>query len=174
MPNGCKATYLQIVCADHPEKTEPRRVRHTISGDQIEYLGSTSTKTADLPAVKTLFNSVISTPDGRFMTINLIDFFLGTPLDNHFEYIRIPVHESLLKSCPYMSSKSLSLTTLCMPKSNEACMASRKQPLLPTNNCKNDLCCMAITPSQLLQAYGNMTLAIFLLLLLSMTLESNM
>jgi hypothetical protein len=53
-------------------------------------------------------------------------------------------------------------------------MASRKQPLLPTNNCKNDLRHTAIIPSQSLQAYGNMTLAIFLLLFLLMTLESNM
>jgi hypothetical protein len=55
MPNGCKATYLQIVCADRPEKTQPRRVRHTIRSDQIDYPSSTSTKTADLPTVKTLF-----------------------------------------------------------------------------------------------------------------------
>jgi hypothetical protein len=151
-----------------------RKQSHVGSGTLSVAIKLTSTKTADLPAIKTLFNSVISTPDGRFMTIDLKDFFLDTPLDNRFEYIRIPVHESLLKSCPYMSSKSLSPTTLFMPKSDEACMASRKQPLLPTNNCKNDLCCTAITPSQSLQAYGNMTLAIFLLLLLSMTLESNM
>ena len=80
MPNGRKATYLRIVCADRPEKPQPRRVRHTIGGDQIDYPGSTSTKTADLPTVKVLFNSVISTPDGRFMTVDLKDFFLGTPL----------------------------------------------------------------------------------------------
>ena len=92
MPNGCKATYLQIVCADRPEKTQPRRVRHTIGGDQIDYPGSTSTKTADLPTIKTLFNSVILTPDGHFMTIDLKDFFLGTPLEDRFEYICIPVH----------------------------------------------------------------------------------
>jgi hypothetical protein len=92
MTNGRKATYLCIVCADRPEKTQPRCVRHTIGGDQINYPGSTSTKTADLTTVKTLFNSVISTPDGRFMTVNLKDFFFGTPLEDRYEYIRIPVH----------------------------------------------------------------------------------
>jgi hypothetical protein len=92
MPNGRKATYLRIVCADRPEKTQTRRVRHTIGGDLIDYPGSTSTKTADLPTVKVLFNSVISTPDGRFMTVDLKDFFLGTPLKDRFEYLRIPAH----------------------------------------------------------------------------------
>jgi hypothetical protein len=92
MPNGCKATYLPMVCADHPEKTQPRWVRHSIGSDQIDYPGSTSTKTADLPTIKTLFNSVILTLDGCFMTINLKDFFLGTSLEDHFENICIPVH----------------------------------------------------------------------------------
>jgi hypothetical protein len=90
MPNGRKATYLRIVCANRPEKQQPRRVRHTIGGNQINYPGSTSTKTADLTTVKTLFNSVISTPDGCFMTVDLKDFFLGTPLEDRYEYIRIP------------------------------------------------------------------------------------
>jgi hypothetical protein len=67
-------------------------VQHTIGRDQINSLGSTSTKTADLPTVKTLFSNVISTPDGSFMTVNLKDFFLGTPLEDWYEYIHIPVH----------------------------------------------------------------------------------
>jgi hypothetical protein len=92
MPNGRKATYLHIVCADRPEKLQPHWVRHTIGADQINCPGSTSTKTADLTTVKTLFNSVISTPDGRFMTVDLKDFFLGTPLEDRYEYICIPVH----------------------------------------------------------------------------------
>jgi hypothetical protein len=82
MPNGRKATYLRIACADRPEKLQPRRAQHTIGGDQINYPGSTSTKTADLTTVKTLFNHVISTPDGCFMTVDLKDFFLGTPLED--------------------------------------------------------------------------------------------
>jgi hypothetical protein len=46
----------------------------------------------DLPTVKTLLNSVISTMDGHFMTVELKGFFLGTPLVDHFEYICIPAH----------------------------------------------------------------------------------
>ena len=47
-------------------------------------------KTANLPTVKTLLNSVISTPNARFMTADLKDFYLGTPLAQ-YEYMRIPV-----------------------------------------------------------------------------------
>jgi hypothetical protein len=60
MPNGRKATYLRIVCANRPEKLQPRRVRHNIGGDQINYPRSTSTKTADLTSVK--LSSTVSFP----------------------------------------------------------------------------------------------------------------
>jgi hypothetical protein len=90
MPKGRTATYFRIVCANRPEKNNPKRVRHTIGGDRINYPGNTSTKTADMTTVKTLANSVISTPNARFMTGDLKDFYLGTPLDR-YEYIRIPI-----------------------------------------------------------------------------------
>ncbi len=82
MPNGRVTTYICIICADRPEKPNPKHVCHTIGGNRIDYSGNTtSTKTADITRVKTLLNSV--------MTVDLKDFFLGTPLDR-YEYIRIP------------------------------------------------------------------------------------
>jgi hypothetical protein len=90
VPKGRTAAYIRVVCADRPEKTNPKRVRITIGGDRIAYPGNTSTKTADMTTVKTLINSTISTKDARFMTGDLKDFYLGTPLDR-FEYIRIPL-----------------------------------------------------------------------------------
>jgi hypothetical protein len=66
VPRHKKATYLRIVAAYRPEKTNPRRVRITVGGDRIEYDGNVSTKTADMPTVKTLLNSVISTSGGCF------------------------------------------------------------------------------------------------------------
>ena len=88
MPTDRIATYLRIVCAGRPENTNPKRVRHTIGGDRIDYPGNTSTKTADMTNVKTMFNSVISTRNARFMTGDLKDFYLGMPLER-YEYIRI-------------------------------------------------------------------------------------
>jgi hypothetical protein len=90
MPKGRTAAYIRTVCADRPEKPNPKRVRITIGGDRIDYPGNTSTKTADMTTIKTLVNSTISTRDARFMTGDLKDFYLGTPLDR-FEYIRIPI-----------------------------------------------------------------------------------
>jgi hypothetical protein len=53
--------------------------------------GDVSTKTAGLITVKCMLNSVISTKNGRFMTGDLKDFYLGTDLDD-YKYARIPVH----------------------------------------------------------------------------------
>jgi hypothetical protein len=90
IPKHKKPTYLRIVAAFRPEKDNPRRVRFTVGGDRIDYAGDVSTKTADLPTVKLLLNSIISTPDARFMTGDLKDFYLNTPMDE-YEYMRIPV-----------------------------------------------------------------------------------
>jgi hypothetical protein len=92
IPSGRSATYLRIVCADRPEKAQPRRVRHTLGGDRIDYPGNTSTKTADLTTAKVLINSTISTKGGRFMTADIKDFYLGTPLER-YEYVRIALKQ---------------------------------------------------------------------------------
>ncbi len=90
MPKGRKVTYLRIVAAYRPEKDNPRRVRWTVGGDRIDYPGDVSTKTADLTTAKILFNSVVSTPDAKFMTADLKDFYLGTPMAR-YEYMRVPI-----------------------------------------------------------------------------------
>jgi hypothetical protein len=92
VPKGTKATYLRIVSAFRPEKANPRRVRFTVGGDRVFYDGDVSTKTADLTTVKTMLNSVISTPNGRFVTADLKDFYLETPMEpKDYAYMRIPV-----------------------------------------------------------------------------------
>jgi hypothetical protein len=90
IPKDRKATYIRVVCADRPEKPEPRRVRWTAGGNLVDYPGDVSTKTADITTVKILLNSVLSTPDARFMTIDLKDFYLNTPMER-YEYVRIPL-----------------------------------------------------------------------------------
>jgi hypothetical protein len=91
IPKGRKVTYLRVVCAFCPEKENPCHVQLTVGGDHIEYPGDVSTKTANLCTAKLLFNSVVSTPEAKFMTGKLTDFYLGTPMDR-YEYMRIPVH----------------------------------------------------------------------------------
>ena len=46
------------------------------------------TPTADLLTVKLLFNSIVSTPNAKFMSIDISNFYLNTPLDR-YEYVRM-------------------------------------------------------------------------------------
>ena len=71
-----------------PEKGEPYRTRLTVGGNLIIYLGDCGTPTVDLLTVKLLLNSVISTSDAKFMTIDIKDFYLNTPMDQ-FEYMKL-------------------------------------------------------------------------------------
>ena len=90
IPKDRKATYLRIVVADRPMKSNPRRVRWTVGGDQVEYPGDVSTKTSDMVTAKILFNSILSTDGAKFMGIDLKDFYLNADMDRP-EYIRIPI-----------------------------------------------------------------------------------
>jgi hypothetical protein len=92
LPSDRKATYLRIVADYKPHKAEPNRIRFTVGGNRIDYPGKVSTPTADLATVKILLNSVLSTPNARFMTIDIKDFYLNTPMDR-YEYMRIPVKD---------------------------------------------------------------------------------
>ncbi len=47
----------------------------------VNYPNNCGTQTADLLTVKLMFNSIISTPNANFMTINIKDFYLMTPMD---------------------------------------------------------------------------------------------
>ena len=91
MPKDRKATYARVVVADRPRKSEPRRVRVTVGGDQVDYPGEVTTKTTSIITAKCLFNKVISTPDARFMCIDIKDFYLNNDLPRT-EYMRFPRH----------------------------------------------------------------------------------
>ena len=59
-----------------------------MGGNLVNYPGDCGTTTADLLTVKLLLNSVISTPQAKFMTIDIKDFYLMTPMERK-EYFRI-------------------------------------------------------------------------------------
>jgi hypothetical protein len=81
-------TYVRIVCNYRSEKKDPYRTRMTIGGNLINHPGDCGTPTADILTVKTLFNSIISTPHSKFMTIDIKDFYLMTPMAR-YEYFRM-------------------------------------------------------------------------------------
>jgi hypothetical protein len=73
-------TYGQFVCMVQPKKAETNCTKFTVGGDRINYPGEVATPTADMLVAKMLFNSVISTKGARFMTIDISNFYLMTPL----------------------------------------------------------------------------------------------
>ncbi len=73
-------TYGQFVCTVQPKKAKPNRTRFTVGGDRINYPGEVATPTAEMLVAKMLFNSVISTRGARFMTMDIFNFYLMTPL----------------------------------------------------------------------------------------------
>ncbi len=74
-------TYGLITCLVRPEKIdEPNRMRLVAGGDRVHYPGDAGTPTADLLTVKLLLNSIISTPNAKFMTMDIKDFYLNTPM----------------------------------------------------------------------------------------------
>jgi hypothetical protein len=88
IPQGRKVTYGSFVLDIKDHKEERERTRLTVGGDQIEYPGDKSTRTAGLTTAKILINSVISTKDAQFMVIDINNFYLNTPL-GRFEYMVI-------------------------------------------------------------------------------------
>ena len=85
-------TYGQFVCTVRPEKAESNRTRFTVGGDRINYPGEVATPTADMLVAKLLFNSVISTKDAKFMTLDISNFYLMTPLKRP-EFIRMKLSD---------------------------------------------------------------------------------
>jgi hypothetical protein len=59
-----------------------------MGGNLINYPGDCGTPTAGLLTVKLLFNSVLSTPQAKFICIDIKDFYLCTPM-SRYEYFRM-------------------------------------------------------------------------------------
>ena len=82
-------TYGLITTLIRPEKIDkPNRTRLVAGADRVHYPGDAGTPTADLLTVKLLLNSIISTPNAKFMTMDIKDFYLNTPMAR-YEYMRL-------------------------------------------------------------------------------------
>ena len=87
-PTSKRATYYnpQVKIKLRPSGPE-RRVRGTAGGDRVSYDGDVSADTASLPTIKLLWNATCS-EHAMWMTIDIKDFYLGTPMD-HPEFMRV-------------------------------------------------------------------------------------
>ena len=81
MPEGRKATCLNIMASHGPQKAEKERARFAVGRDRTDCKGKVSTPNAELTAVNLLLNSTISTEDAQLMTCDLNDFCLEIPMD---------------------------------------------------------------------------------------------
>ena len=82
--------HSRVVCEVRPTKADPDRTRITIGGNTIAYHGDTGTKTGSIEVVKGVLNSVCSRPKGKFLTADIDNYYLNTPLDRP-EYVRIKI-----------------------------------------------------------------------------------
>ena len=87
-----EVTYGKFVCTVRPQKAEPFRTRLTLGGNRIKYPGDVGTPTADMLLFKILLNSVVSTPGAKFMTIDISNFYLNTPM-KRFEYVKLALSD---------------------------------------------------------------------------------
>ncbi len=75
--------YARIVCVFCDRKKGKYRTRITMGGNLVNYPGDCETPTANLLTVKLLLNSIISTPNAKFMTLKLKDFYLMKPMKRY-------------------------------------------------------------------------------------------
>jgi len=80
------------ICDYRENKAEKHRTRLTVGGDRINYPEDCGTATADLLTVKLLLNSVISTRNAKFMTLDIKNFYLNTPMER-YEYLRLKLDQ---------------------------------------------------------------------------------
>jgi hypothetical protein len=67
-------------------------MRFTVGGDRINYPGAVATPTAEMLVAKMLINSIISLKDAHFITMDISNFYLMTPLHCP-EFIRLKLND---------------------------------------------------------------------------------
>ena len=76
-------TYGRIAVSYLPKKSDPNRVRLAVGRNCINYPDNCVTPTADMLTVNLLLKSVISIKGAKFMSIDIKDFYLNTPMSRY-------------------------------------------------------------------------------------------
>jgi hypothetical protein len=69
---------------------EKERVRLAVGGDRLDYTGEVATSTANITTFKILINSTLSIEDAEMMTMDIKNYYVGTPLPR-YEYMVLPL-----------------------------------------------------------------------------------
>jgi hypothetical protein len=99
VPTGRQVTYGRLVSSIRPTKAETHRVRVTVGCDKLDFPGLTATQCASLTTTKCLLNSTVSTPNAKFMVINVKNFYYGTPMECN-EYMKLIPHKIIDQYVP--------------------------------------------------------------------------
>ena len=81
-------TYGRVVVNYRPEKDDPYRVRLCVGCDRLHCPWDCGTPTVEMLTVKLLWNSIVATPNAKFISIDIKDFYLNTP-KHRYEYKRL-------------------------------------------------------------------------------------
>ena len=96
---GHKWTYARIVADYRPRKEDPTRIRISVGGNIITYMGKTSTRTADLTTSKLLWNSILSTKGGQIYVPGPKEFLPDSSVG------LLQIHENTICIIPRMDQK---------------------------------------------------------------------
>ena len=96
IPSSQETTYANFVCDYRPLKPKKWRAPLLVGGDKLPYYDDAGSPAANLLECKILFNSVISHAHlrARFMTLDLKDFFLASPIHQP-EFMKIPTNPDI-------------------------------------------------------------------------------
>jgi len=86
IPKNKKPVYMKINCNYRLEKQDPYRIRITVGGNQIIFKEDKSSPTCDIVTIKMHWNSVNSTPNAKYATLDVKDFYLQNDLEE-YEYM---------------------------------------------------------------------------------------
>ena len=89
-PQESKATYNQILCDIRPQRKETHRVQLTVGSKKLTYDGPVSNLTLDLTTAKINWNSILSTPDGKYLIVYANNFQLKNIMNKN-EYYNIAI-----------------------------------------------------------------------------------
>jgi hypothetical protein len=92
LPTQATVAYGHFVCLVRPKKAEPNQMQFTVGGNRINYPGKVFTLTTEMLVAKMLFNSVIFMKVTQFMTMDISNFYLMTPL-HRAKFIQIKLSD---------------------------------------------------------------------------------
>ncbi len=90
IPKNQPPTYAKVVIAYWLQKEDPYCIRITMGSNLINYPSELTTHTTDMMTAKLHWNSVLSTPNARYMCLGIRNFYLTATLD-HNEYMKMPI-----------------------------------------------------------------------------------